>query len=58
MAMSWEDQDTKLLDCNRCKDILNGESFWIVDGTAERLCERCHAKFGDKETDFEISKSS
>lgn len=43
------EQDTKLIDCNRCKCVLNGKSFWVMDGTAEIVCEDCNGEPEEQE---------
>lgn len=35
--------DREAIECHRCKAILNERSLWVMDGTAEILCEECYA---------------
>lgn len=37
------EDDVRLIECERCREVLNGKSFWVKDGTAEIVCERCEA---------------
>jgi hypothetical protein len=41
--MTADQEDAELIECARCKAVLNGKNLVILADTLETLCERCYS---------------